>query len=180
MTSTSSTTTLLDQGFAWTAARLAAVPADGLDRPTPCDGWDLAQLLDHTITSMAMLTGAVAGPADDLGGDPQHALATLAARSRVAWEAPGVAERTYELPIGTMTGTWLRSASLLEVVVHGWDISQATGERAAVPDALAEPILAFAREAITDDQRGDAFAADLGTGDGTAERLLAYLGRRPR
>lgn len=38
---------LLDQGYAWTAARIAAVSPDDLDAPTPCSRWTLDQLPDH-------------------------------------------------------------------------------------------------------------------------------------
>jgi hypothetical protein len=71
------------------------------------------------------------------------------------------------------------SSTLLELVVHGWDISQATGEAAAIPDALAVPILDFARGAIADDARGDMFAADLGLGDTPSDQLVGFLGRKP-
>ena len=187
-------TELLDHGYAWTAARIAAVPADGLDAPTPCSLWNLQELLDHTIDSLTMVTDAVAGaPAsvDEAGPDTpdvqalgstpwDRAIAELAARSRRAWEAPGVMDRTVELPIGTLPAPTVASAALLEVVLHGWDISQAGGEAAEIPDALALPVLEFARRPVVDANRGDNFAADLGIGDTPSDQLVAYLGRKPR
>jgi uncharacterized protein (TIGR03086 family) len=182
---------LLDQGYAWTAARIAAVPVDGLDAPTPCPEWNLRDLLDHTIGTLAMLVDAIASdPAADGPDAPEvralgstswdRAIAELADRNRRAWRAPGVMDRTYELPVGTMPAPVVASASLLELVVHGWDISQATGEAAAIPDALAVPVLEFARQALGDANRGDKFAADLGRGETPSDRLVAYLGRTPR
>ena len=88
-------------------------------------------------------------------------------------------DRTFELPLGTMTAQTLASATLLEVVVHGWDISQATGEAADIPDALARPILDFARQPIVDANRGDHFGADLAIGDTPSEQLVGFLGRKP-
>lgn len=181
-------TDLLDQGYAWTAARIAAVPADSLDAPTPCSRWDLRQLLDHTIDTLTAFTDGVAGSTDADGPDVRplgsttwdRAIAELAARSRRAWQAPGVMDRTLELPFGTMTAPVALSANLLEAVVHGWDISQASGECADIPDGLAVPILEFARQAIADDARGESFAADLALGDTPSEQLLAFLGRKPR
>jgi uncharacterized protein (TIGR03086 family) len=181
---------LLDQGYAWTAARIAAVPADGLDAPTPCSLWSLQELLDHTISTLTMLTDAVAtAPADagpdapdvrPLGSTPfDRAITELAAQTRRAWEAPGVMDRTFELPIGTLPAPMLASSVLLELVVHGWDISQASGEAAEIPDALALPVLVFARQAIVDANRGDNFAADLGIGDTPSDQLIAFLGRKP-
>lgn len=182
---------LVDQGYAWTAARIAAVPADGLDAPTPCSLWNLQELLDHTVGSLTMLTDAVAtapanaGPdAPDvraLGSTPwDRAIAELAARSRRAWEAPGVMDRIFELPIGTLPAPVVASGTLLEVVVHGWDISQASGEAAEIPDVLARPVLEFARQPVVDANRGDNFAADLGIGDTPSDQLIAFLGRKPR
>jgi uncharacterized protein (TIGR03086 family) len=179
------TTELLDQGYAWTAARIAAVPADGLDAPTPCGTWNLRELLDHTIGTLVMLTDVVAAPAEApdvraLGSTPwDQAIAELAARSARAWEAPGVMERTFELPMGSMTGSMVASSALLELVVHGWDIGQASGEATPIPDALALPVLDFARQALTDDARGDNFSADRGSGDTPSDQLVAFLGRTP-
>jgi uncharacterized protein (TIGR03086 family) len=178
---------LLDQAYAWTSARIAAVSADGLDAPTPCGLWNLQELLDHTIGSLAMLTDAVVtGSADDasdvqaLGSTPwDRAIAELAARNRQAWKAPGVMDRTFDTPMGAMSGQIVASSALVETVVHGWDISQATGEAAEIPDALAVPVLEFVREAIDDAMRGDNFAADLGVGVTPSDQLVAFLGRRP-
>jgi uncharacterized protein (TIGR03086 family) len=89
-------------------------------------------------------------------------------------------DRTMELPIGTMPAPAVASVNLLELVVHGWDISQATGERADIPDALALPTLDFVRQALDDDMRGDNFAADLAIGDTPSDQLVAFLGRKPR
>ena len=181
---------LLGQGFAWTAVRIATVPASGLDAPTPCSLWDLHELLDHTVGALTMLTDAVAtAPADTgpdapdvraLGSTPwDRAIAALAARSGRAWEDPGVMDRTLELPIGTLPAPMVATVTLLEVVVHGWDISQASGEAAEIPDALALPVLDFARQAVVDANRGDNFAADLGLGDTPSDQLVAFLGRKP-
>ena len=174
----------IDQGFAWTAARIAAVPADGLDNPTPCSRWDLRELLDHTVESLTMLTDAVDTGTEPVGDDAlgstswDRAIAVLAARSRRALAVPGVMDRTFDLPIGAQPGPAMAGVTLLETVVHGWDISQGSGEGADIPEALAVPILAFARQALPAD-RGDAFAADLSLGGSPSDQLVAFLGRKP-
>lgn len=178
-------TTLLDQGFAWTAARIAAVPADALGAPTPCGSWTLRELLDHTVDTVGVFADAIAGPAHEpmapVAGESSWsaAFAELAARVHRGWTDPDAMDRTYELRFGTMPGPVMASANLLEVVVHGWDTAQATGEAVDIPDVLALPILAFARAAITDDGRGDAFGPDLAVGHTLGEQLVAFLGRTP-
>lgn len=181
---------LLDQGFAWTSDRITAVSTDALDAPTPCGRWSLRELLDHTVDTLAVFADALVEPAPTPAAASSRpvsaalpwatAFADIAARTRQGWSDPAALDRTYELRFGTMPGPIMASANLLEVVVHGWDVGQATGEAVAIPEALAAPILEFARAAIDDAQRGDAFAADLGVGDTPGEQLVAFLGRKPR
>jgi uncharacterized protein (TIGR03086 family) len=179
------TTDLLDQGLAWTSDRIAAVSIDSLDASTPCGRWSLRELLDHTIETSGVFADTVVAPAP--GASPSGpatalpwatAFADIAARTRQGWADPAALDRTYELRFGTMPGPIMASANLLEVVMHGWDIGQANGEAVDIPDALAVPILEFARAAIGDAQRGDDFAADLGVGDTPSEQLVAFLGRK--
>jgi uncharacterized protein (TIGR03086 family) len=183
--------TLLDEGFAWTAARIAAIPADALDAPTPCGSWTLRELLDHTLGTVGAFADALAARAPErpiteppapVAGERTWsvAFAELAGRIQRGWTDPEALGRTYELPFGTMPGPVMASANLLEVVVHGWDIAQATGEAVDIPDELARPILAFAQAAIGDDGRGDAFGPALGGGGTPGEQLIAFLGRTPR
>src|SRR5689334_22169722 len=119
---TTDTLELLDEGMTWTAARIAAVPADALDASTTCPAWDLRALLDHTVDTLTVFTDAIVGPASAW----DTTMVGLTARSREAWRRPGVLDRSYDLPFGTMPGSVMASANLLEAVVHGWDISQAT------------------------------------------------------
>ncbi|HKY16915.1 MAG TPA: TIGR03086 family metal-binding protein [Microthrixaceae bacterium] len=177
-------TQLIDDGFAWTAARVAAVTPDQLDLPTPCSLWDLEELLDHTIESMTMLTEAI--EAETLGESDVSpmgsrrwdvAVAALAERNRRAWASRGVMDRTIELPFGSVPAPNAASVTLLEVVVHGWDIGQASGEAPDIPESLAVPVLDFAP--AVDANRGENFAADLGIGDTPSDRVVAFLGRKP-
>lgn len=179
-------TTLLDRGFAWTADRMAAVSADALDSPTPCGTWTLRELLEHTLDTVGGFADAIDGPAREprtpaIGKTSWSvAFAELAARVHRGWSDPEAMDRTYETRFGAMPGPVLASANLLEVVVHGWDIAQATGESVDIPDELALPILAFARGAITDDGRGDAFGPRRASDGSPSDQLVAFLGRTPR
>jgi uncharacterized protein (TIGR03086 family) len=175
------TVDLIDQGYAWTAARIAAVPPDRLEAPTPCTLWTLRELLDHTIGSLTMLTAAVDGGDGSPGNDPwSSAIERLVERNREAWRAPGTMDRTITLPIGTLPAPTVASIGLLEVVVHGWDIGQGSGETPEIPDHLALAVLDVARSPLVDGHRGDAFAPDLATGDTPSDQLVAFLGRKPR
>lgn len=184
---------LLDHGFAWTAERLAHVGPEDLDSPTPCETWQLRHLLNHMLASLDRLAaaaeGEVAEPSqfdahaqartDRLGDDcGQAAFAATRQRAMTVWHQPEVMARTCELPLGSVPAPVAAHINLVEVVVHGWDVSQATGEAAAIPPELAEPILAFSRQAV-DPARGRAFGPDLGVGDTVPDRVVAFLGRKP-
>lgn len=184
---------LLDQGYAWTAERLAHVGPQDLDSPTPCEGWQLRHLLNHMLASLDRLAGAAEGEVaepslfdaqaqaltDRLGDDcGESAFASVRQRAMTVWHEPDVMARTCELPLGSVPAPAAAHINLVEVVVHGWDVSQATGEAAAIPPELAEPILAFSRQAV-DPARGRAFGPDLGVGDTVPDRVVAFLGRKP-
>ena len=52
-------TELLERAISYTRGSLALVTPGGLSRPTPCTGWDLAELLVHMDDSLAALLEAV-------------------------------------------------------------------------------------------------------------------------
>ena len=182
---------LLDQGYAWTSARIAAISADGLDDPTPCSLWSVQELLDHTFDTLAMFTDTVAPrrrrrptrrTCEPLGSNPwDQAIAELAARSRWAWQAPGVMDRTFELPapMGAQPGAGGgvgqpargRRARLGHQPGHRRAGRDPRGPGASRP--RVRPPGARRRPA------GDHFAADLGIGDTPSDQLVAFLGRKP-
>lgn len=189
---------LLDKGFAWTGDRVARVDPGDLDRPTPCEGWQLRDLLDHMLASLDRLAAAAGGDAavpgsldggppgvdrvdrvDRLGDDSgRTAFATVRQRALTVWRRPGVMARSCELPLGSLPAAVAAHLNLVEVVVHGWDISRATGEAAAIPPGLAGPALDFSRQAVGP-ARGRAFGPDLEVGDTVSDRLVSFLGRKP-
>jgi len=69
----------------------------------------------------------------------------------------------------------------LELLVHGWDIAQATGQSIDASPEVASYLLARARELITQDKRGRSFAAEVPVRpEATAlRRLIAFTGRPP-
>jgi uncharacterized protein (TIGR03086 family) len=178
------TVALLEQGFAWTSDRVARVGPGDLDAPTPCEEWRLRELLNHMLASLGRLAAAAEGqappPARDRLGDDcgRSAFAEVRDHTFAVWRTPGVMERTCELPLGSVPAPMAARLNLVEVVVHGWDVSRATGECADIPDALAEPILEFSRGAVGP-ARGRAFGPDLSTGESLSDRTVSFLGRRP-
>jgi uncharacterized protein (TIGR03086 family) len=136
-----------------TGELVAGVGADQWDAPTPCDEWTVADLVTHMVagnyvfvsilhgTPLAEARAAAAAvqPGDDLAERYRDAAAQLVA----AYGQPGVLAAMFTIPVGTMPGLGTMHIRLVEMLVHGWDLAQATGQATAFPDDLVEQELAF-------------------------------------
>ncbi|MCT2582453.1 TIGR03086 family metal-binding protein [Actinophytocola gossypii] len=166
---------LLDEAYAWTGKRLAAVPPSALDAPTPCPDWNLRQLLNHLVGALAMQLDAVEGTPAAQGVTFEE----VADRAARVWAEPGVLDRTCPMPFGPTPARVVLVLHVTEVVLHGWDVGVATGERATIPGWLAEPLLDAGKPLVTDAHRGPVFGPELPAGDTGESRLLAFYGRTP-
>lgn len=172
---------LLDRSLAYTSGRLATVEDRLLERPTPCAGWRLVDLLAHMEDSLDAFTEAAGGSVDLLvttcSGGRVPALRRKACGLLGAWGRPvpgDVLVGGLDLPSPLLVAT-----AALEITIHGWDVGQATGAPAPVPTALARALLPVARLAVDADDRGRRFAPGrpVGTSAPYDEQLLAFLGR---
>ena len=115
------------------ADRIAAVPADGWDAVTPCEGWTARDLLDHLIESPALFFGRVgidppaAGP--DPGEDPVGAFTQVTQAVQAGVDDPAVATKAFDSPLGPLTFEVAVNQFLCgDLVVHQWDLARATGQ----------------------------------------------------
>lgn len=165
----------------WRAAAARVTPSD-LTRPTPCAEFTIADLADHVQRSMILLAGAAGSElVADADRSPIEQSVPLAEAALAVWAKRGV---DGTVPVGSRTYPAERAYAivLMELAVHGWDLDRATGAPApALPGSLADYLLAAARQLITPDRRGRAFADEVAVGADAAlvERLVAFTGRRP-
>ena len=122
-----------------------------------------------------MLGGTVPATA---GTSPAERFALLRAAHLSAWDGADPSG-TYQLPFGLVPAWLAADLNLSELVLHGWDISRATGEGADVPDELAIPVLAIGERLLTDEARSGVFApaVDVTADAGASDRMAAYYGR---
>ncbi len=145
---------LLDTGYDWVGLRIAEVAPADLDSSTPCEKWDLRQLLNHQIGVVSMIADRViaaepataaelgllaeqVASADIIGTDPAAAYAATVDRARAAWRIPGVFDRTCVMPMGEIPVRVAATVALTDVVTHGWDTARALGSRAHLSDRTA-------------------------------------------
>jgi uncharacterized protein (TIGR03086 family) len=172
------------------AELVAALRPDELTLSTPCAGWDVRRLLNHTLGEVVMMTrvnGGQPGGTDDhgdLAGDGLS-LGTLwdeLGRDNVAsWRDGGLeGDRAYFY--GTFPAGAAVVMNLAEVLVHSWDLAQATGRGYVVDPELAEMVYGFYRAVPLDDMRAKGVwgpEVTVPPDAPVAERLLALSGRRP-
>jgi uncharacterized protein (TIGR03086 family) len=176
---------LLDRALGYTRVQLAGVHNDLLDRPTPCAGWSLADLLAHMEDALDAFTEA-AGGAVQVHVPPGAAGRVSMIQEKAcallgAWSGPAPGDVVITDGNGglDLDSPLLVATAALEVTVHGWDVGQSTGGQAAVPDDLARALLPVAHAVVRSTDRGVRFAPHVET-DAEAPygvRLLAFLGR---
>jgi uncharacterized protein (TIGR03086 family) len=176
----------LGRAFDAVAGLISNIRADQWSAPTPCTDWTVRRMVSHLTGTNRVFAALLADqpppprpPADHVEDDPVGAYRDSAATLVAAFGRPGVLERTYHGPLGTATGAERLQIRLYDLLAHGWDLAQATGQPAGLPDDLAEQSLAFARTQLTGQARPGRFGPAQAVAEQAPaiERLVAFLGR---
>jgi uncharacterized protein (TIGR03086 family) len=177
-------------------------PAD-LARPTPCQGWTLADLLAHltaqhrgfAAAAREAVGGATGGPGDeDVWAvrpdepDPVDRYEEAAHDVIAAFAADGVPTARFRLPeittAMTFAGTRAIGFHFIDYVVHSWDVARTLDLPVDLPADLVAAGLPIARAVPNGPERltpAASFAPALSTVDevGPLNQILALLGRSP-
>jgi uncharacterized protein (TIGR03086 family) len=153
--------------------------------PTPCTDWNVHQLVNHLVAVNLTIASLLSGQAlperglDHLGDDPAGAYRASGATLQAAFDQPGILERSFQGTLGTATGEELLQIRLYDLLAHGWDLAQATGQPAGLPEDLAAQALTFARVQLSTQPRTGRFGPAQPTADDAPaiDRLVAFLGR---
>jgi uncharacterized protein (TIGR03086 family) len=173
------------------ARTVSNVDAGQFGGPTPCTDWDVRALLNHLIlwTSYSLEARALGGSVSqelmdrDFAGEPGFAAGYRAQldRALAAWANPAAWERKLSV-MGTDTpAADVAALNIAEMVLHGWDLAAATGQRYTVGDAAAAAA-AQAVEANADlfrQYKGFAEPVEVLASASALDRLLAASGRDP-
>jgi uncharacterized protein (TIGR03086 family) len=186
---------VLERAIAYTLGGIAMVTPEALGRPTPCHDWDLHDLLDHLVDSMAALHEAMDGgrvacrpaPAvDPPRADPARDDAVIrlvrdrAVRLLGTW-ANAAGTPAVHIDDEPVTAPLVAGAGAIEVTVHGWDVARACGRSRPIPPALADELLELSPLFVSRRDRPGRFGPPVAmpAGAPAGDRLLAFLGRQP-
>ncbi|GAA0252935.1 TIGR03086 family metal-binding protein [Cryptosporangium japonicum] len=182
--------TVLEQAHGALRSVVAGIGESGWALRTPCEKWNVAQVVRHAAGDQlgyaAAITGS-GGPAEDpfapsegRPGATDLDAALAAAAAAFATVAPGTPEVACPLPLGPLPAETVVDAAALDAAVHAWDVAVATGQPSPLTPELAAHLIPVA-ELIAGALRAFAFgpALDPEPGDDAAARLLRFLGRDP-
>jgi len=174
-----------------TRSFVVGVGTDQWDKPTPCADWNVRELLNHIVAGNLWAAELASGRSIDdvgstldgdvLGTDPIAAYDTSAARAAGAFEAPGALDAPCAVSYGPVPGSVYAGHRLLDVLVHGWDLAEATGQSTQLDPQLVAACWEVARPQLALLQGSGAFGADYVPADAIDEEtqatLLAAFGR---
>jgi uncharacterized protein (TIGR03086 family) len=169
---------------------LANVSTADLARPTPCREFVVGQLVDHMIGANNGLVGMTRGetwqaqrPAPETADDSPAARHLASSVDLMqALRARHVLDEVFDFGAVQMRGDVVLRQMLLEVVVHGWDLAKATGQRRPIDPDLAMQLLDEAKAydgARTPEGTPYGPAVEVPSSASPGDRLLAFLGRVP-
>ena len=121
-----------------TIAVLRAIRPDQLTAPTPCAEFDVRGVIDHMLhwgPSLVRASGQVVAASPPGGEKLERQLGELVE----AWSAPGAWQGVTSMGgPHEMPARMIGAMAIGEIVVHGWDLARATGQRVSWDGTLIE------------------------------------------
>ena len=157
--------------------------------PTPCEDWDVRELVNHVLGGNVRYTMLLHGASPDqvaatraldhIGADALTSFDASATAVSAAFEEPDALERTVHHPAGDRSGfdlLWLRVA---EWTVHAWDLARAIGGDEQLDPDLVDALVGRIEEHGTGLESGGYYEPPSGVDPGASPqgRLLNLVGR---
>ena len=160
-------------------------PAQG-GLPTPCSDFDLQALVNHIVYDLQVFTVMISGgergspDVDLLGENWSAAYGSSADALLSAWQRRGTGG-TLASRMGELPATWALGQHASDLVVHAWDGARATRHTQELDSELAEAALAWVRENLKPELRGQAFGPEIPVPENAPayDRLAGFFGRQP-
>ena len=170
-----------DQIALWTSAadafdtRHKLITPDHHSRPTPCDDFDVAALVDHA-------TGAQVGLGQIFGSTPQEGADWAEARDAMAaaLATPGSTDGSIDHPFfGNVTKERMLAIATNDILIHAWDLSRALEVDDTLPEQNLQPAI-DGIEAFEPDAREALFSPPLDAAESASlqDKMLAVAGRK--
>ncbi len=185
---------MLDLSQNRAAAVIASISNDQMSLATPCDLWDVKDVINKLVASTRLFTGFglrqqpdpsldLINPKDLIGDDPVGVYLAAAKECRDAWRTPGALDGLATSTIGEAKARAVLNARIFDTTVLTWDISQACDVDHLIDDEQAGYVLFVAERLVPavrsqSPERYKEEVTDV-TGTTTVDQLIAITGRNP-
>ena len=170
---------------------VAGIGDDQWDLPTPCDGWNVRELVNHIVAGNLWAAQLGCGrtiadvgsdlDGDVLGADPVDAYDRSAEAAATVFEMPGALDAPCAVSYGPVPGSVYAGHRVIDVLIHGWDVASATGQPTGIDPSLIEACWEVVRPQLSLLQGSGAFGVEVTdrTDSDPQTSLLNALGRHP-
>ena len=185
---------MLDLSQTRAAAVIASISNDQMSLATPCDLWDVKDVINKLVASTRLFTGFglrqqpdpsldLINPKDLIGDDPVGVYLAAAKECRDAWRAPGALDGLATSTIGEAKARAVLNARIFDTTVLTWDISQACDIDHLIDDEQAGYVLFVAERLVpaVRSQSPERYKEEVTDviGTTTVDQLIAITGRNP-
>ena len=185
------TVALLSRALSQMTTVLEQVPADSLDAATPCRDWTVRELLRHVVRqNLQNFTASARGDTPDWSATPPELgdnwVEDYRNGAHTLLEIWRAADLDQQVPMPGGAQAPFRSRvdhQITELCVHAWDLTKAARSSISLDDELADHALAWSRQMLQPQFRGEgkAFDEEVPVPDDAPayERLVGWFGRDP-
>ena len=164
---------------------------------TPCSEWTVLDLLNHLIGGLEFTAGCIIGDVPDIRPNEAESsyigetdVAVLIGAYPVAVDRvldiaaePGVLERTAITPFGEMPVARIMMGTVLDQLVHCWDLARATGQDTTLDSEMVEFAYGMlVSGGFADMGRQAGFVGpEISVPDDSSlqDKMIGYMGRQP-
>lgn len=161
---------------------LRGLTVDDQPKPTPCSELDCHGLVEHLFGSMTGL-GAMAGATvtNPETGSAENRLSTMADQAITAWRSVDLDGSVPGPGGGTMPASFAAGILPFELLMHGWDLAQGSGQELHVSDEVVGFVRGVAEQLVPGGRGNGAFAEEVQPPADASplESLAAFTGRTP-
>jgi len=169
--------------------QVALVRSDQWGDPTPCEGWDVRELVNHVVGEERWTVPLLAGrtiedvgdslDGDLLGDDPAAAAAHAARSAQNAVTEPVLRGATVQLSYGEESAAEYVSQLAADHLIHGWDLAVAIGAEPQLDPEVVAGVAAWFKDREELYRGGGAVGPRLEGFSSATDSLLGAFGRDP-
>lgn len=175
---------LYKEATAFTKGMMEGIQPQQRWDPTPCEDWNVQEVVNHLVRGANGMSALLAGEeftANHNDGDSEDFGIGVDKVLELA-KSPDIMEKTFTTPRGEITGAFRFSQMFMDVLIHGWDLAEATGQDGTLPEQLVKACLDTWEPRLDKEREpGGPFGVHVEVDDSASlqDRLLGLFGRTP-